>query len=291
MYYIAHIIKFILTEKIINESFLWFYHFDIAIICIMPFNLFSNLIFICIICLIKGDLSFSDAILYILRKINGFDICDFELPLEFDKLNNKDKIKIIFKKENMEKYEYKLDVAQLKLIDKINQLRRQNNIPELQYNEKQKFPEHIINSKTELFFYEEKDIYKFSTNYYLIKYPISEYQNDIKDKNIINILTIDILDRINIIRKDNYEYISLYNNINRNNRRRNNTNNINIKTNSRRIDLPQINIANTEDRLNEHEQTGNLSVTIVNVDESDNEGNENIIVRNINVNENHFEKK
>ena len=55
MYYIAHIIKFILTEKIVNKSFLWFYHFDIAIICIMSFNLFSNLIFICIICLIKGE--------------------------------------------------------------------------------------------------------------------------------------------------------------------------------------------------------------------------------------------
>ena len=93
------------------------------------------------------------------------------------------------------------------------------------------------------------------------------------------------------MRKDNYEYISLYNNVNRNNRRRNNTNKKNIKTNSRKIDLPQINIANTEDRLNEYEQTGNLSVTRVNVDESDNEGNENIIVRNIKVNENHFEKK
>ena len=301
MYFITHIIKYNFTGKIINKELkkkvkdfkpvklVWFYNFDIAIIYLMSFNLFFYLIEILV--LEARDDDFDDKKLYILRQINGFDICDINLPSEFDKLNDKDKIKIIFKKESMEKYEYKLDVAQLKLIDKINQLRRQNNIPEFQYNEKQKFPEHIINSKTELFFYEEKDIYKFSNNYYLIKYPISEYQNDIKDKNIINILAIDILDRINIMRKDNYEYISLYNNINRNNRRRNNTNKKNIKTNSRRIDLPQINIANTEDRLNEHEQTGNLSVTRVNVDESDNEGNENIIVRNINVNENHFEKK
>ena len=92
------------------------------------------------------------------------------------------------------------------------------------------------------------------------------------------------------MRKDNYEYISLYNNINRNNRRRNNTNKKNIKINSRKIDLPQINIANTEDRLNEHEQTGNLSVTRVNADESVNDRNENIIVRNIKVIENHFDK-
>ena len=273
MYFITHIIKYNFTGKIINKELkkkvkdfkpvklVWFYNFDIAIIFFMSFNLFFNLIEIMV--LEARDDDFDDKKLYILRQINGFDICDINLPSEFDKLNDKDKIKMIFKKENMEKYEYKLDVAQLKLIDKINQLRRQNNIPEFQYNEEQKFPENIINSKTELFFYEEKDIYKFSNNYYLIKYPISEYQNDIKDKNIINILTIDILNKINIIRKDNYEYISLYNN-----QFNENYNYKNINTNSRRIDLPQINIANTEDKLNEYEQTGNLSVTRVNVDES-----------------------
>ena len=60
--------------------------------------------------------------------------------LNFDKLNDKDKIKIIFKNENMEKYEYELDDAQLNLIDKINKLRRQNNILEFQYNKEQKLP-------------------------------------------------------------------------------------------------------------------------------------------------------
>ena len=41
----------------------------------------------------------------------------------------------------MEKYEYELDDAQLNLIDKINKLRRQNNILEFQYNKEQKLPE------------------------------------------------------------------------------------------------------------------------------------------------------
>ena len=170
MYFITHIIKYNFTGKIINKELkkkvkdfkpvklVWFYNFDIAIIIFMSINLLFNLIEIMV--LETNDDDFDDKKLYILRQINGFDICDFELPSAFENLNDKDKIKIIFKKESMEKYEYKLDVAQLKLIDKINQLRRQNNIPEFQYNEK--FPEHIINSKTELFFYEEKDIYKFS---------------------------------------------------------------------------------------------------------------------------------
>ena len=78
-------------------------------------------------------------------------------------------------------------------------------------------------------------------------------------------------------------YIALYNN-------KFNENYNNINTYSRRIRLSQINIANSKDRLNEHEQTGNLYVTRVNVDENDNDWSENIIVRNIKVNENHYEK-
>ena len=257
MYYITHIIKFYFTGKIIKKElmkkykknplkFLWFYKFDIGIICFMSINIFLYLILILYpFCGGGYPVGLDDIKKYYLRQINGFDICDFKLPLEFDKLNDKDKIKIIFKKENMEKYRYAFDYSQIKLIYKINKLRRQNNIPEFQYNEEQKFPENIINSKTELFFYEEKDIYKFSTNCYLIKYPISKCQKDIKDKNIINILTIDFLDKINIMRKDNYVYIALYNN-------KFNENYNNINTYSRRIRLSQINIANSKDRLNEH---------------------------------------
>ena len=73
-------------------------------------------------------------------------------------------------------------------------------------------PDYIINKKSELIFYKDKNIYKISNNYYLIKYPSSECHKDINDNNIINIITNNFLDQINIIRKDNYEYIALYNN-------------------------------------------------------------------------------
>ena len=283
MYYIAHIIEYNFTGKIIKKELkkkkpvklVWFYNFDIAIICLMSFSLTIYLLSFCVFCFVEHydefD-DFDDKILYILRQIRGLDICDYELPSEFEISDDKDKIKTIFKKENMKKYRYKLDDIQLKLIDKINQLRRQKNIQELKYNIWQALPFYIINTKTELFFYKEKYIYKFSNNYYLIKYPISKCQNDIKNKNIINILTIAFLDKINIIRKNNYEYIALYNN-----KFKDNYNNIN--TYSRKIRLSQINIANSKDRLNEHKQTGNLSVSRVNVDENDNDRSENIIVK------------
>ena len=177
----------------------------------------------------------------------------------------------------MKKYRYKLNGAQLKLIEKINKIRRQNNIPEINYNILwQELPDYIINNKTELIFYKEKYIFKFSNNYYLIKYPISECQSDIKDKNIINILTIDFFDRINIMRKNNYEYISLYNN-----QFNENDNNKNTNINLRKIDLPKINIANSEDKLDEHEQLVNLSMTRDNINESNSDRNEFIIDRDI----------
>ena len=149
-----------------------------------------------------------------LNQINGFDICDFKLPSKFENLNKMKKIEVIF--ENMENYKSKLDDAQLNLINKIIQLRRQNNIQNnilgLNYEYQQQLSDYIINKKTELIFDEEKNIYKFSNNYYLIKYSISECQRDIKEKIILNISTIDFLDKINIMLKYNYEYIALYKN-------------------------------------------------------------------------------
>ena len=290
-YYIAFIIKFCFTNKIIERTlikeigknefgFLWFYTFDICLLFFLSLDLLINFIIVCY------EYDVSD--IYILNKINGINIYDFELQNEYDKLNKIGKIAMIFKKENMKKYFlYRLDDTQKTLINNINQLRRKNNIPKLQFNEY--LPDYIINKKTEFIFHEKENIYKFYNDYYLIKYPISECQKIINDNNITNILSINILDRINIIRKDDYEYIALYNNQfneneNNNNNQRENRN-INIRNIN--INIPSINnIANTEDRLNENEQSVNLSVTRVN--DIDNDGN--MIIRNMKINDNHFKK-
>ena len=229
-YLITYIRKFVFTqiinielmEKIYKETnkLLWFYLFDIFLIIFLTLGLY----FSCTLLNFK--------ITIILSQINGINICKFELPLEFEKLNKINKIGMIFKKENMKKYICILDGTQLILINKINELREKNNIPKLKYDKKQHLPDYIINKKTELIFYKENYIYKFSKNYYLIKYPTSECQKDISDEKYINILSIDFLDKINIMRKDNYEYIMLYNdqfNENDNNsiNRENNENNEN----------------------------------------------------------------
>ena len=77
-------------------------------------------------------------------------------------------------------------------------------------------------------------------------------------------------------------------NSNSNNKRRNITD---MNINSGNIRLPQINIANTEDKLNEYKQTRNLYVNRVNADENDNDRSENIIVRDISINDYYIKEK
>ena len=220
VYYVIHFIKYSFTKELRknlspnywNKDLEWFYTLDRKLALLWPFYLSYILIY----SLVYLSSCFAEDIKsIILNQINGFDISDFELPLEFDDLNKMGKIEMIFKKANMKRYEYKLDDTQKILIDKIEQLKRKNNIRgfrNVSYHDNYHLPDYIINKKTELIFKEEKNIYKFSNNYYLIKYPISETQKEFNDENIIKIIKLDFFDSINIIRKDNYEYISLYKN-------------------------------------------------------------------------------
>ena len=259
---IAYIIKFSFTIEIIKKlkdikkkaKTIWFYYFDIVLIIYM----FSSLLWK----FIKFKYNIRKYKLLILNQINGFHINNFTFYLYKENSNKIGKIKKIFKKENMKEYKSELNDNQIRLINNINQLRKENNIRELKYDEKQKFPDYLMNKKTELFFYKEKNIYKFNNNYYLIKYPISESQKDITDKNIINIITIDILERINIMQKDEYYYIALYNDhFDKNENIVNNNINNNLGA---KIDLPSNNNIDTESRLNNNYDSINLSTTRVN---------------------------
>jgi len=258
-YFIEHIIKCHFEIKIANKDFKIVLDIILILFIIIDLiNSFRNLFNEFLSHAICGYINEAgDKISIILNQINGININEYQLPKETYDLNKIDKIKMIFGKNNMINYTYKLDNTQKKLINKINQIRIQENIPELNYDENQKLPNYIINKKTELFLKEEKNIYKFYNYYYLIKYPISKCQKDIDDYNFINIIKNNYLDSINIIRKDKYEYIALYKNQfneNNNNHRREN-NNINIYRNLRLnpIILAVKNI-DTEDRLNNNNQ-------------------------------------
>ena len=254
-HYIYYIIKFRYTRKLMKKELLkkldkgktskltWFYSFDLALIVFTPFHILCNFVILylfwitCkITCYIKINC---------LVELNGINIEEIELESKFGNLNEKSKSEYLFKKENIEKYEYKLNENQIGLIEKINKIRVQNNIPKLQYNIYEKIPNFIINPKFKLLLNKNENIYKISNNLYIFKYNKNELQNLLNDKEIINIIKFGFLDIINIIEKNNTEFISIYNSRPENNYAKNLNNNIDIYN----IDIPHINIINTEDKF------------------------------------------
>ena len=115
----------------------------------------------------------------------------------------------------------------------------------INYNKYEKIPNFIINPKLKLLFNKNENIYKISNNLYIFKYNKNELQNLLNDKEIINIIKFGFLDIINIIEKNNTEFISIYNSRPENNYAKNLNNNIDIYS----IDIPHINIINTEDKF------------------------------------------
>ena len=280
-HFICHLIKFI-YESIIGEITIgkakddcknyWFYIIDLVILLVYI------IFFIAVINHITQSLLYNqfdyydDSKTLSLYQFKGINIIDYKLPNEFGNLNKIEKYKFLLEKENVEKYEYKLNGSQIHLINKINDIREKNKLPTLKYNSTNKIPEFIVNEKTVLFFYKLKNIYKLSQNSYVFKYPSKKFINLLYNSEILNILTINVFDRINIIEKNNFEFIYIYshepaqiiitynipyNNIDQSNSenyrltKNRNTSNNNIKK-SRNIiqtNAGEKDIANTNDKL------------------------------------------
>ena len=225
---------------------------------------------------------YDDGKTFKLYQFKGINILKFYLPDEFDDLNKIEQYKYILKKNNIEKYKYELNESQIDLIIKINNIRKKSKLPLLKYNSVEKIPEFIINEKTELFFYEFKNIYKLSQNSYIFKYPTKKFINLLYNTEILNIITNIILDIINIIEKDNLDYIHIYSNnpnpiILRYNNPSNNTNQLNNKNdiieinrnisnitinksrNNIKIRVIENDIANTNDKLKIKSESRNSS--------------------------------
>ena len=257
----------------------WFYDFNISLSIFLSyygFFIFSRaVIYLCSFFVCGEELSkIGDKILIILNQINGINISDFKLPEDFDNLCQAKKDDFIFKRKNIEQYRYKLDINQINLIDKINDIRKHHNLYILLYYIEEQLPDFIINPKIELILFNNDNIYKISENYYIFKYPKNKFQNYLYNKEILNILTLDFLDRINIIAQNNIEFISIYNH--------NYINKINIPNNNKqtkiitinKIILPEINNPNTKDKFK-------IGITNLSMNEISNKKRiERIIIKN-----------
>ena len=232
--YIIIIIKFVFSKNIIQEDYLkklktdkekkqldknilkqlWFYAEDFTIIVILSIKLVTSFIYILIKLRnkIKKNTYFIYDKFFKLKQINGVNIFDYALPSSFEDFDETEKIKFVFNKDHFNLYEYKLSRNQIKLIEKINRIRKLNNIPILEFNEKNKVPDFILNQKTELFFYPNKNLYKYKAlNLFIFKYPKNTFNNFIYNEEILRIITSYFLSQINIVEINNMEYTYLYN--------------------------------------------------------------------------------
>ena len=276
IHYIAYIIKLAFTIKLIKSDKLkstWFYAFDSVIIAFLSLFILLGCYYVAVE---------DDDKKYFINKFNGINIFPFVLSYEFCNLSVKEKNEIIFKKENLQEYEYFTNFDKIDLIlNKINIIRTALKLPLLQRDEDRYLPDFIINEKTKMFFYPNENIYKLSPNFYVFKYFKDEFQNHINNNEIKNIITNALLDTISIIEKNEFEYISIYNKNNLNNNIQENNNNINIP----RIQLDaniNVNIANTEDKIND------ISERLTASEKNDKGDDEISSIRDIKINENAF---
>ena len=289
-HYISFIIKFVYEEAIIKTEFmniqnkgpanktqeaikendkisklLWFHTFDIFIMLFESITVLAEILVV--LMLIKDIIyifKFEEIKKFFLIKFKGINIIKKELLGFHNNLNKKQKNILIFKKEYIEEFEYELNDNQINLIKKINDIRKNNHIPLLEYDKIESLPEFIINEKTQLIFNYHENIFGLSENYYVFKYRINEFQNFLNNNQILNIINIETLDTVNVVEQNNCEFISIYDSINLR-KNYNKIPNIHIDINN------NINIINTDDKLNEGA-------------ERDNEKSEIPIIRNVKIN-------
>jgi len=111
-------------------------------------------------------------------------------------MNDYEKRKYII--NNKKRYHITLSKEQEHLINKINELRKGNNINKLNYDEIICFKDLIFDIYSEPIILDYENIFKFSNGNYLLKYHLNEFLkrlND-KDKNISNILLNNSFNKI-----------------------------------------------------------------------------------------------
>ena len=127
------------------------------------------------------------------------------LPDNFNDFSKNDRKKYI--KENYENFEYKYSKEQIELIRSLNKFREDKNIEIFKIGKK--LPKFILKESSEIMLYKDKNFFKISDRKYLFKYPVNEFEKKFnnRDNNIINVLLKENLNHIQIITKDNIEYV------------------------------------------------------------------------------------
>ena len=148
-------------------------------------------------------------IIYI-KKFQGIEINTLEIDNYFDKMNSEEKKNYILSKTEKMTFKKNKNKDSIILIkSKINKYRKENKLDKLEYIDS--LPEFIIHGNS-LVKFTLNNIFKIGKKKYLFKYPSGEFLNLLnkKNKNILDILSLDYLNKIKIIIKEDNEYILVY---------------------------------------------------------------------------------
>ena len=201
--------KLVLSYKIKKGGVKWFMVMDYIFIF---FNFIYAIIFIIetIVYFESSGRKIVNKYKYYLISFDNIKINEYELPDNFEKMNKNERKKFVL--QNLKNYENKITDKQKELIDLINNLRRENDINDLENNDKKTIPEFIFKKPAEVLLMPSKKIFKLSNKKYIFKYPLNELEKVVIDKNkeILNILLKDNLNHIQIVNQNDIEYIMIF---------------------------------------------------------------------------------
>ena len=147
---------------------------------------------------------------FYLEKFQGIKINTLKIDDNFCKMNSEEKKRYILSKtKEMTFMNYRNEENIKNILSRINEYRKENKLDNLKYVDR--IPEFVINGNS-LVKFTLNNIFKIGNKKYLFKYPPGEFLNQLnaKNKNILNILSLDFLKEIKIVIKDNNKYILVY---------------------------------------------------------------------------------
>ena len=141
------------------------------------------------------------ATIYLLEYKN-IRINNYILPNDF--LKTKNKSSFLFSK--VKEFTVRQGSDEYRLFNFINLLRKENNVNKLLLNEQ--IPDFIVNELSEAIFEGYKNIFKLGKEKYLFKYKFGEFKKNAEENK--KILIKDNFNRINIVIRNDVEYVLIY---------------------------------------------------------------------------------
>ena len=211
-YDILIIVKLILSYKIKKSTITWFIICDYVLIILISLY-FAYIIYISFeyfSFVIKNKCMLLKEREIILTKFRDLKINNLMLPKDFNQMTDYEKRKYILNNKN--KYEIIGSSKEKDVITLINNIRFDNNVDDLIYEVKVNYQDLILDSCSEPILFGDNNIFKFSDGSYLLKYPLNEIMTKLNKRNneITNIILLINLNKIFIYRKDNMEFIFLF---------------------------------------------------------------------------------